>query len=115
MRRTGRWRRVQGMAAGVVLGACLWPTPAGADEAAFEDAPAGSSVDQLDGALARGVDERIREQTLFPRLKAALQNLPPFIADTELAFRARTYYLPLVETDGTRANAWSTTGRRGSR
>ena len=81
------------------------------DEASFEDAPAGSSVDQLDGSLARAVDVRARERTLFPRLKAALQNLPPFIADTELLFRARTYYLPLVETDGTRANAWTLGGK----
>jgi hypothetical protein len=111
MLRAGQRQRGGRQAIGIALGALLATGPAGADEASFEDAPAGSSVDSLDGSLARGVDVRIRQRTLFPRLKQALQNLPPFVADTELTFRARTYYLPLVELDGTRANAWTVGGK----
>ena len=87
------------------------PDDAGADEASFEDRPAGESVEDLDSGLSRAVEERARLHTLFPRLKRYMQRYPNFIADTELVLNFRTYAFPLRTIDGVDANAWAAGGK----
>jgi hypothetical protein len=89
----------------------LSPQPSRASEESFGDQPAGPSVDSLGSALSRAVDVPEEEPSLFPRLKQALQGLPPFIADTDLRARARTFYFPLRQPSGVDAWAWALGGK----
>jgi hypothetical protein len=102
----------------LVLAALLSGLGAGraaADEGSFENAPAGSSVKELDSALDRSVREEDRRKILFPFLKNAIQKLPPFFADTEVTLNFRTYGLPLKTSTGERAYAWTAGGKLGFR
>jgi hypothetical protein len=95
----------------LALLALLLGRSARAAEDAFEDRPAGDSVESLDSALSRAVEKDERKRTLFPRAKRFLQRFPPFIAATELVYQARTYYLPLKKPDGSTAYAWTLGGK----
>jgi hypothetical protein len=102
----------------VILAALLAALAAGraaADEGSFEAAPAGSSVEELDSALDRAERVEDRRDILFPFLKRALEPLPAIIRDTEVTLSFRTYALPLKESTGERAYAWTAGGKLGFR
>jgi len=95
----------------ILLAIASAPQPVRAAESSFEDRPAGESVEDLGGALGRAVEERERLRTLFPRLKLRLQRFPSFVADSELILNFRSYYLPLRESSGRDAHAWTAGGK----
>jgi hypothetical protein len=86
------------------------PEPCWGGESALEEGPAPESVDDLGGPLEKAFRVRIREETLFPRLKHRLQDLPPFLRDTELKWNTRTYYFVQRREDTSRAEAWTLGG-----
>ncbi len=88
-----------------------WPQAIPAAEAAYQDRPAGDSVEDLQSSLSRAVEERERLETMFPGLKRYMQRFPNFIADTEMVFNFRSFYFPLRERDGTTAYAWTAGGK----
>ncbi len=102
-------RPTRAVVAAIVLALCA--AQAGADEAAFEDAPVGTSVEDLKSPLERAIAEREREETLFPGLKRLLQRFPPVIADSAVIARMRTYALPLRNSLDETAYAWTIGGK----
>jgi hypothetical protein len=78
-----------------------------ADESALQDKPATGTVQDLDSPLARAVEEPERAAPLFPRLKSALQHLPPFFADSEVDFNFRSFYFLDEAFDGAQSEAWT--------
>lgn len=99
------------VALGLLLALLLHGQAAWGSEEAFEDRPAGDSVEALDSSLTRAVEDPVRQRTLFPGVKKLLQQLPPFFADSELIAQARSYYLPLRDTDGRNAYALTIGGK----
>ncbi len=82
-----------------------------AAESSFEDRAVTESVDGLEGALGRAVEERERLETLFPRLKRFMGQYPRYIADTEILLEFRTYGFPLRSLDSETAYAWTAGGK----
>ena len=91
----------------VVIGS---PDPCWGGESSLGEAPAPESVEGLDDALAKGFEEPIPEETLFPRVKHLLRDLPPFFRDTELEWNTRSYYFDQRNQDDSRAQAWTLGG-----
>ena len=90
-----------------LLAAALAHPAAWSSEGTLDDEPAPDSVEGLHGPLGQAFRERIREETLFPRLKRKLQTLPSFFRDTELVLKPRWYYFSRRDLDDDRQNAWT--------
>lgn len=67
--------------------------PAHANEAAREDQPANESVKDAEGPIRRGLEEVAAQETIFPGLRKALEDTPPFVRDMELVVQLRTVSL----------------------
>jgi hypothetical protein len=91
----------------VVIGS---PEPCWGQESSLGDAPAPESVKELHDHLEKGLEEETPEETLFPRVKHLLRDLPPFFRDTELKWNTRSYYFNRHRQDGSRAEAWTLGG-----
>lgn len=105
--RSGAW----GGWLAILLAIAFWPQSLPAAEAAFEDRPAGNSVEGLSSSLSRAVEERERLETLFPWIKRRMQRFPNFVADTEVILNFRSFYFPLRSSDGRDAYAWTAGGK----
>jgi hypothetical protein len=81
-----------------------------AGESSLEDAPPPESVEEMRGPLAAAFRERIRQETLFPRIAALLEEAPPFFRDTELRLDLRSYYFRRRATTNVRSEAWALGG-----
>ncbi|UCE85393.1 MAG: OprD family outer membrane porin [Deltaproteobacteria bacterium] len=87
------------------------PRTSRASEAAVGEAPAPTTVEEVAGETAKAWVEPVRERALFPRLKQALRELPPFFRDAEIGIRPRTYYLYADDDiDGETRAAWAIGG-----
>ena len=95
---------------GIALGALVASGTARAQEVSRGAQPTPDSVEELGGALQEAFEEDRRVVGLFPRLTRAMGKLPPFLRDTEVTFRARTYYFDRWNEDETRAQAWTLGG-----
>jgi hypothetical protein len=89
------------------VGLGSFPLPVCASESTLDDEPAPESVEGLLGPLAQAFRERIRSRTLFPRLKQKIQDLPPFLRDTELVLKPRSFYFSRRDLDDSRKMAWT--------
>ncbi len=76
-----------------------------AQESTLEDEPVPDSVEEYGGPLVQAFRRRLRAETLFPRIKDRLEDLPPFFRDTELTLRPRSFYMNRRRADHTRAKA----------
>jgi hypothetical protein len=101
----------------MVLGALLVSGAARAQEVSRGEQPTPDSVEDLGGALQEAFEEEERVVGLFPWLTRAIGRLPPFLRDTEVTFRARTYYFDQwnqevdpQNPDDTRRQAWALGG-----
>jgi hypothetical protein len=92
------------------IAASVFASPPARSESVLNDKPAPDSVAEMHGPLQEAFQLRVREETLFPRLKRALQNLPPFLRDTTVSLRTRSYYLHRRDVDGDIAEAWAIGG-----
>jgi hypothetical protein len=95
----------------ILLAIAVWPQALPAAEAAYQDRPAGESVEGLQSSISRAVEERERLETLFPWIKRYMQRFPNFVADTALVLNFRSFYFPLRELDGKTAYAWTAGGK----
>ena len=93
-----------------VLGAELLASAATAAERELDDAPPPSSVREIKTPIQRVTPEEKVRPSLIPGLRKRLQNLPPFLADTQLEARYRTYYLHQHDTTDDRREAWAMGG-----
>lgn len=103
---------VQTLALAIVLlfGGAV-PVAFAADESAMLDQPPTKSVEEDAGPLDRYFEEPAPEDpTRVPRLRRALENLPPFFRDTQLAVDFRTYYFRRRFTDDRDSEALATGG-----
>ena len=91
--------------------AVVFASPAPAAERELQEAPPPSSVTEIRTAIQRIITEPPkRRPALIPWLHEALQDLPPFLADTQLEARYRTYYLREDRTTDVLSEAWAMGG-----
>ena len=57
-----------------------------------EKRPVEDTLDDAKGLITRGFEEKVFEDSVFPRLKQRLDSMPPFWRDTRLAIKPRSYY-----------------------
>ncbi len=79
--------------AAVLVSGPIGPGAFAGDESVLIEEPPPRSVEEENGALDRSFDDPPEpEPDLFPRTKRLLENLPPFLRDTEVNLEFRTYY-----------------------
>jgi hypothetical protein len=84
--------------------------PALTAEQELEQAPAPGAAAAITSPLERTFAAPARKRSLFPSITKALDDLPPFFADTELEARFRTYYLRKDRTIDSLSEAWAMGG-----
>jgi hypothetical protein len=88
----------------------VFASPALAAERELDrDAPP-SSASEIETPIEQVFPEVPERPPLFPWLRQQLQDLPPFIADTQLEARFRTYYLRQDRTTDELSEAWAMGG-----
>ena len=60
--------------------------------------------------IARALEEDVRREVMFPALKQKLAELPPFLRDTEVDLKPRTYYFDRDGDEFPRSRAWAIGG-----
>jgi len=93
----------------LVFAAGLAP-PCRAGERELTEGPAPSDADRIETPLERAFLAPARKQPLIPWLSDRLDELPPFLADTRLEARFRTYYLRKDRTIDELSEAWAMGG-----
>jgi hypothetical protein len=81
------------------------PVASRAGEAAVEDRPAPTSVEEMQGSLERGLEKK-PDRPVGP-FRHWLRTLPPFLRDTQLDLKVRTYYFDRTNTDGSEEETWA--------
>jgi hypothetical protein len=81
------------------------PAAVRAGEFAVEDRPAATSVEGMEGSLERGLAEK-PDRPVGP-FRHRLRTLPPFLRDTRLGLRLRTYYFDRANVDGSEEETWA--------
>ena len=81
-----------------------------AGEANLEDKPAPESVEEATTSLERTFEEEPEKPPLLPRLSGLLADLPPFLRDTTLQLKPRSFYFLSDELDGSEREAWALGG-----
>lgn len=84
--------------------------PAAAAERELDQASPPSSVEEIKAPTQRVFPEDDKRSPLFERIAGQLQDLPPFLADTRLEARFRTYYLRNDKTTGSLSEALTSGG-----
>jgi hypothetical protein len=93
------------------LAGMLFATPSAfAGEQELEEAPAPTSIEEMTGALERAYPAPELRPSLFPWIGNQVQDLPPFLADTKLYLRYRSYYFRRDRTSGRLSEAWAMGG-----
>ena len=81
-----------------------------AGEQDLEEAPPPTSIGEMTGALERAYPAPEIRPSLFPWLGEQIEDLTPFLADTKLYLRYRSYYFRRDRTDGRLSEAWAMGG-----
>jgi hypothetical protein len=93
------------------LALVLFATPSSfAGEQELEDAPPPTSIGEMAGALERAYQEPEVRPSLFPWIGEQAKDLTPFLADTKLYLRYRSYYFRRDRTSGQLSEAWAMGG-----
>ncbi len=95
---------------GVVLAAVLLASSASATERELDQDPPPSSTREIETPIQRVFPTWLELPSLFPGLGQQLQDLPPFLADTALLARYRTYYKRQDRTIDVLSEAWAMGG-----
>ena len=94
----------------MILAFCLQGAPSFAAERELDEDPPPSSASDIRTAIQRVFPEPRPRRALFPWLGQALQELPPFFADTELDAHFRTAYIRQDRTTDIKSEAWAAGG-----
>jgi len=78
-----------------------------ASESELEEAPPPASAEEIAGQLERPFEPTPERTPLFPALRDALRDLPPFFRDATASVRLRSRYLHRRRFDDTRAETWA--------
>jgi hypothetical protein len=97
-------------AACLITGLLLAAFPALGQEAELDDAPAPASVYEIESPLQRAYPPPEDLPPRFPWLRQQLATLPPFLADSRLGVRFRTYWLRQDRTTGRLREGWAAGG-----
>jgi hypothetical protein len=81
-----------------------------AQEREFEDAPPPTSIEEIEGPLERSYPEPEVRPSLLPWIRRQVAQLPPFLADSQLYLRYRTYYLRQDRVNDLLSEAWAMGG-----
>jgi hypothetical protein len=82
--------------------------PARAAESVDEDQTAAETAEQPPGVFQKAFQRRIREKTLFPRLKEYLKDQPAFFSDAQVSYRFRSFYFYRDDEIGeSKKEAWA--------
>lgn len=92
------------------VAAVVLASPPAWSESVLDDKPAPESVEEMPDSFAEAFLLLERKETLFPVLKRALQRLPPFLRDTAVILRTRTYFLRHRDGNNDVAEAWAMGG-----
>ncbi len=84
--------------------------PAFAGEGELEDAPSPKSIKEMTGALERAYPAPESRASLFPGIDEGIEDLTPFLADTQFDLRYRSYYFRRDGTSGHLREAWAMGG-----
>jgi hypothetical protein len=95
---------------GVVPAVAILAFPTLAAERELDENPAPSSASEIKTPIERVFPEVLERPRLFPWIRQQLQKLPPFLADTQLEARFRTYYLRKDRTIDQKSEAWAMGG-----
>jgi hypothetical protein len=76
-------------------------------EAELENRPAPASVDQIVSPTERSFSEKPKSEPITERFRELLRDLPPFLRDTELTLKPRTYYFLQENPDKSKSEAWA--------
>jgi hypothetical protein len=102
-------RPARRVACAIALGLLTTP-PSFAGERELEEAPPPSSVKEIEGPLEKAYPKPEVRPSLFPWIREQAEELPPFLADTQLYLRYRTYYLRQDRTSDRLSEAWAMGG-----
>lgn len=78
-----------------------------ASESELEESPPPASAEEIAGQLERPFEPAPERTPLFPALRDALRDLPPFLRDATVSARLRSRYLNRRRFDDTRAETWA--------
>jgi len=106
----GTRRRSQASKWIVTLGALAFGLPVSAAERELDQASPPSSAVEIQTPIERVFPDEEERSPLFPRISARLQGLTPFLADTRLEARFRSFYLRNDRTIGSLSEALATGG-----
>jgi hypothetical protein len=99
--------RRSAFAAALALGALLPAPAAWADEAVLLEQPPADSARAVVGPFQKDLSPRPEKPPLFPKLRSALDDLPPFLRDSHAELHLRTYYFDRLRFDRSENEAWA--------
>jgi len=76
----------------------------------LDEDPPPNSASAIESPIERVFPEEPDRPSLFPWVGQKIQNLPPFLADTQLQARFRTFYLRKDRTTDVKSEAWAMGG-----
>jgi len=92
------------------VGLLFFAQPLAAAERELEEAPPPSSADEIETPIERVFPDLEKKPSLFPWVREQLEGRHPFLADTRLEARFRTYYLRKHQTTDVLSEAWAMGG-----
>ncbi len=110
MESNGKQRRARASRWIVCLSVLAFGLPASAAERELDEASPPSSAEEIQTPIERVFPDEDERSPLFPRLSARLQSLSPFLADTRLEARFRSFYLRNDRANGSLSEALTTGG-----
>jgi hypothetical protein len=96
------------MLAALLLASVHCPAASRAGESAVEDRPAPASVEEMEGSLERDLEDK-PDRPVRP-FRHWLSTRPPFLRDSHLDLKLRTYYFDRTKTDGSEEETWAAGG-----
>jgi hypothetical protein len=96
------------MLAALLLASVHCPVASHARESAVEDQPAPASVEEMEGSLERDLEEK-PDRPVGP-FRHWMSTRPPFLRDSHLDLKLRTYYFDRTNTDGSEQETWAAGG-----
>jgi len=85
-------------------------SPAVAAERELDQGPPPDSTQQIETSIEKVFPRDVERAPLLPWLQQQLQDLPPFLSDSQIEARFRTYYLRKHRTSDELSEAWAMGG-----
>jgi len=106
----GAGRRRVGAVLFALITTAFRPSPSFAVEAEHDHKPAPKTVEEAAKPLGDIYEEEPERASIIPRVRDILRGTTPFLRDTELVAKPRSFFFSRRNDDGTRAEAWALGG-----